>query len=224
MSAEECACSAGHFERFALRPVGKTTVVALVFSKPIQEIAMNLRTPTRQLAIPALLALLASALGGCAAYPNPAAPANYGYTPQPAYSQPSYQSPPAYVQPAPAYGYQQAPAYGTQQAPVYGYQPAPAYAQPPAYATPSINPALAAAAGGLAGSVVGHGNGRVAAAAAGAGIGAIAASNCAGGPSATQALGAVAGGLIGSMVGHGNGRVAAAAVGSGLGAMVAGCN
>lgn len=95
------------------------------------------------------------------------------------------------------------------------------------YGHPALNPpprevvndpgrvALGTVVGGLAGSRIGKGEGKLAATALGAALGATQAQ---GAMSHDTALGALAGGLIGSGIGKGSGRDVAAAIGAGVGA------
>lgn len=157
-------------------------------------------------------AMAASILTGCAA------PGYSSQVPPPGYGNPAYY-PPAAAAYAPGYRAQPPARYA------YGFEPQ-AYRQPYAPAPTrdyqsnraASSGAIGAVAGGLIGSSVGQGNGRVAASALGAVAGYQSgrslADPCAPGASAGGMVGAVAGGLLGGSIGQGNGRAAAAALGA----------
>lgn len=108
------------------------------------------------------------------------------------------------------------------QSPQYIQQPQTQYyqQQPRQSVGPNILGAtVGLAAGGLAGSQIGKGNGNLAAIGATSATGALVGSGCRtvnGG----QVLGAVFGGLLGSRIGKGSGRQISTSIGSGIGALV----
>jgi outer membrane lipoprotein SlyB len=127
----------------------------------------------KKLLLISLATLAVTSLSGCVVYPDSYAGPTYYSAPAPAYST-SYYARPAYGYNYNAYNNYNNYGYNSGYS-NYGYNQYPSYSTGPAYYNGVNVPGavIGAGVGGILGSTIGRGNGRVAATAVGAGLGAI---------------------------------------------------